>query len=332
MHPSHSLQEAEPVTTCHHNAKWPLRTLLLSTLLAMLSYFAFSLWGGWRDVIQALASVGVIGITLTLGMSLINYALRFVRWQHYLRRLGHPVPHLRSLQIYLAGFAFTATPGKAGEAVRGLFLAPHAVPHKTSFAAFISERLSDLLAIALLTLLGISKYPQALPVFVAGMLLTLLFLLLISQRKWLIALQARNQKLRGKVKLIQHIPATLIQIRQCYQPLTLIYTTGLSILAWSAEAIAFHWILQWMGIDITLSFSIFIYAIAMLAGALSFMPGGLGGAEAAMVGMLIWAGVAPADAVAATMLTRLCTLWFAVVVGVTAFLPLTFKHNTADMR
>jgi uncharacterized protein (TIRG00374 family) len=61
----------------------------------------------------------------------------------------------------------------------------------------------------------------------------------------------------------------------------------------------------------------------MLAGAISFMPGGLGGAEAVMVALLMWKGMAGADAVAATVLIRLATLWFAVAIG--ALMLLKFK-------
>ena len=56
----------------------------------------------------------------------------------------------------------------------------------------------------------------------------------------------------------------------------------------------------------------------MLAGAVSFLPGGLGGTEATMVGLLAWSGMALPDAVAATVLIRVCTLWFAVLLGVAA--------------
>jgi uncharacterized protein (TIRG00374 family) len=45
------------------------------------------------------------------------------------------------------------------------------------------------------------------------------------------------------------------------------------------------------------------------------MPGGLGGTEAVMVGLLVWKGMPGADAVAATVLIRLATLWFAVGLG-----------------
>ena len=56
----------------------------------------------------------------------------------------------------------------------------------------------------------------------------------------------------------------------------------------------------------------------MLIGGLSFLPGGLGGSEAVMIGLLVWQGVAHPLAVTVTLITRLATLWFAVVLGIVA--------------
>ena len=60
----------------------------------------------------------------------------------------------------------------------------------------------------------------------------------------------------------------------------------------------------------------------MLAGALSFMPGGLGSAEAVMVGLLVSDGVGLPDSIAATVLLRLVTLWLAVGLGAVMFVDI----------
>jgi uncharacterized membrane protein YbhN (UPF0104 family) len=77
--------------------------------------------------------------------------------------------------------------------------------------------------------------------------------------------------------------------------------------------------------------STFIYSLSTLAGAaLFFMPGGIGGPEAAMVALLREV-VGASDAVAslATVLTRAATLWFAVGIGLTAlfFCPLELSDD-----
>jgi glycosyltransferase 2 family protein len=59
-----------------------------------------------------------------------------------------------------------------------------------------------------------------------------------------------------------------------------------------------------------------VFSVGSLAGALSFLPGGLGVAEASMTGLIRALGdVTKASAAAATVLIRLATLWFAVALG-----------------
>ena len=85
-----------------------------------------------------------------------------------------------------------------------------------------------------------------------------------------------------------------------------------------AVILTFYLVLEWLGADISFSFAIFVYAISMLAGALSFLPGGLGGAEAIMISLLVLKGMAMPAAIAATVFIRLATLWFAVLIGLLA--------------
>ncbi|WPP45351.1 lysylphosphatidylglycerol synthase transmembrane domain-containing protein [Pseudomonas sp. AN-1] len=309
-----------------HLSGWRYRAVILSVILSVLGYLGFSLWSGWQDVCTAVVKVGAVGILIALLMSLLNYGLRFLRWQLYLRVLGHPVPWRPSLRIYLAGFALTTTPGKAGEALRGVLLKPWAVPYPKSFAAFFSERLSDLFAVVLLTLFGLTLYPDARPLIAVGIALVVGTLLLLSQRQLITWLERRTSMRPGKIMaLARHLLQILLEAQRCHHPGTLSIAMLLSVIAWAAEALAFHWILLWMGTDIPLVFAVFVYALAMLGGALSFMPGGLGGAEAIMSALLIWKGMPAADAVAATVLIRVATLWFAVCIGMGMLAPRPLK-------
>ena len=306
---------------------WQYRAVVLSVVGAALGYLAFSLWGGWHAVSAAVGEVGVIGITLALLLSLLNYGLRFLRWQMYLNVMGHPVPWRPSLNIYLAGFALTTTPGKAGEALRGVLLKRWGVPYPKSFAAFFSERLSDLFAVALLTLFGLTLYPDARPLIFIGLGLVAAGLLVLSQRRLLAWLSAMLADAQGKVwGMLRHVLEVLLEAQRCHRLRVLVVVTALSVVAWSAEALAFHWILGWMGAEVPLAFAVFVYALAMLAGAISFMPGGLGGAEAVMVALLVWKGMPSADAIAATVLIRLATLWFAVGIGAVTLFKLNARQ------
>jgi uncharacterized protein (TIRG00374 family) len=70
-----------------------------------------------------------------------------------------------------------------------------------------------------------------------------------------------------------------------------------------------------MGLDVSLPFAFSVYSLSTLAGAISFIPGGLGSSEVVMLGLLTWTGIPEAEAVAATIIIRLATLWFAVALG-----------------
>lgn len=298
---------------------WRFQAILGSIVLALCAYLAFSIWGGWQEVLRAFEQVGLFGLFLALLMSIVNYSLRFVRWQLYLHSMGHRVPWRSSARIYLAGFALTTTPGKAGEAVRGILLKPHRIPYPDSLAAFVSERLSDMAAIVLLALLGLSLHPHTRTLVFVGIGVVLAGLLVLSQQRLLDCLYRRSTDASSLLgRTFHHVVQMLRQARRCHSPSLLVIATALSVMGWAAEALAFMWILQWMGMEVGFSFAAFVFAAAMLAGALSFMPGGLGGTEAAMLGLLIMQGMPMPDAIAATVLIRLTTLWFAVLIGLVA--------------
>ncbi len=94
--------------------------------------------------------VGAALILPTLG-----FFSRFWRWDIFLRSLGHRLPFFEHLRIYMSGFALTTTPGKVGENVRAMYLTSFGVPVSDSVAAFVVERLGDVLAMLLLSSLVI---------------------------------------------------------------------------------------------------------------------------------------------------------------------------------
>lgn len=294
---------------------WRYRALIGSVILAATGYFGFALWGGWSDVAKAVAEVGFFGTAIAMSLSLVNYILRFIRWQTYLKAMEYSVPWWPSLKIYLAGFALTTTPGKAGEALRGVLLKRWAVPYPTSLAAFLSERLSDLFAVVILTLFGLTSYPLAQPLIVFGAASIMVAFITLSSKGLLTYLYRSVPSPARTPTLLRNLLEILLQARRCHSPRLLIGATGLSLIAWTAEAWAFHLILQWMEIDVPFSLAMFIYAASMLFGALSFMPGGLGSTEVAMTSLLILIGVGHIEATAATILIRMVTLWFAVLIG-----------------
>jgi len=293
-----------------------IRGAILSAAAAVALYIGFSIFVGWRGVVAAFAQVGVTVVLAALALAFLNYALRLARWRLY---LGHPVSLRSSIAIYFAGFAFTATPGKAGELLRGVFLRHEGAPFVTSTAAFLSERLGDLIGVLLIALPGALVYPSGGLIVGAGVAMIAVVVLGLSQKRLLVWGLAACERASGRlVAQIGGLLKLFLEARRCHEPRALIAGLVLSLAAWSAEAYAFHLVLAAMGVDIGLGFSMSIYALSMLAGAVSFLPGGIGGAEAVMTGLLLMSGATETKAVAATVIIRLATLWFAVALGALA--------------
>jgi glycosyltransferase 2 family protein len=92
--------------------------------------------------------------------------------------------------------------------------------------------------------------------------------------------------------------------------------TALSAVSWFFECLAAYVCVRGLRLDLSLVDTVVVFSLGSLAGALSFLPGGLGVAEGSMTGLIQVLGeVSKAAAVAATVLIRLATLWFAVALG-----------------
>lgn len=306
----------------HHHflTGWRFHTLILTIILSIIGYFLFSLWGGWDDVMDAIAKVGFKGIAIALCLSLVNYFLRFLRWQHYLKLIHHQIPFWQNLRIYMSGFALTTTPGKAGEALRSVFLKPYGVSYRHSLGIFFAERLSDLISVMILTACGLWNYKQGQPLIIGVGIFIALIITVIQKKSWLKAMENLAKKIFPEKfsHLIEFFLELILAFRECFSLSTLVYSTTLGVLAWSAEGYAFYYLLHILGEDVDLLSALFVYSFSLFIGAVSFLPGGLGGAEVTMWQLLLYLGVTPSVTVAVTIVIRLTTLWFSVLLGLIA--------------
>ncbi|WP_088188475.1 lysylphosphatidylglycerol synthase transmembrane domain-containing protein [Desulfosporosinus sp. FKA] len=299
-------------------SKRRLYSLILFFVLVLASCLIIAQWDR-EKIISAIQSIGLTWLCLLLMLSLLNYVLRIIRWQNYLRFLGANLPVTLSALIYVTGFALTMTPGKAGELYRGVFLKTYGVTYADSIAVFVSERISDLSAILLLIILGIFRQLHWFMIISLIIVAVIISRVLLPHTKFLLKFLGNlSRHIYCPSKVRRRWLTLLIEARRCHSPRILISATFLSLLAWSSEAVAFYLLLYKLGFSAGLLFALYVYALATLAGAISFLPGGLGGTEAVMTGLLLINGMPATQAIAATVIIRLTTLWFAVFLGVIA--------------
>ena len=269
------------------------------------------------------------------GFALGSFALRFARWQWLLRRTGHRPPVGYSFLAYLSGFAFTATPGKVGELMRIRYLLPAGVPAQTTLGVFVCERLFDLMAVLMLAAFRATQSP-ILMAGVSAFVLTLAILVLgcAWNPRWfnrIIVLLRRVHAWR-LARLLRTLRDGLRHSQRLATPLDAAISLGTGLLAWLLTAGAFVWLLHQLGIVLPWHVSLSIYPIAMLAGAASMIPGGMGSTEATIVALLIAQGTEPVTAGLAAVGARLATLWFSILLGFLAMLGLHVWRSTEKER
>jgi uncharacterized membrane protein YbhN (UPF0104 family) len=300
---------------------------VLVAALGMAAYLAGAFATDYEALRGAMENLGWNGAALVLGLSLLNYVLRFARWHWYLQDLGHTLPWVRHLTIYLGGFLFTVSPAKAGEAVRGLYLKEHGVAYADTFAALFVERLLDFLAYGLLAILIVMRHPDYRALLALAFALAVVLLVIAGRPgapRWL---EGQAERRSGRLAAPLRALAQLLEAsRRMLRPALLLPGLAIGLVSWGAEGIGFHLICEGLTLDVPPMTATSIYAIAGLAGAATFfMPGGIGGMEAVMTALLTAMGAPLPLAIVATLLCRLATLWFAVFLGFFAIAALEMQ-------
>lgn len=281
--------------------------LLVLGTVGTLYALALLLWGG--SALPSLAPLASMVGAQAVALCLLNYVLRGLRWRWWMARYQRPFGVVQGLRLYLAGYAFTSTPGNVGEAVRTLMLAHRPLSVAQSLAVFGAERLADLLCLLLLSLPAIvwAAAHGLVPAAVLG---------------WAAAVVAAGIALaagmlwRWRGALLQRLP-WLAEAAACLTVRPVVWF-GLTLTAWAAQGLALWLLCRSAGLDLPALLAVGIYALAMVAGALSALPAGLGGTEAAMTALLVASGAGTALALGITVLARLLTLWLAVALGLLA--------------
>ncbi len=317
------------------NFKFKKRSVLIVVaLIATIVYVCIALATDAPRMAQALREMGWTGCSLVLALSAANYIIRYRRWQFYIERLGHHLPPIRHFLYYIGGFAFTVSPAKSGELLRSLYMRGHDVSYSQCVAAVFVERLLDLLSLTILASLIVAQHASFIPL-ILGVLSIALALGIASCQSWVPGfLEAFATRFGSKIALIIVGLANLARSsRQLLQVRPLMIGLAAGLTAWGAEGCGFLIICNSLHLSIPAPVAIGIYSISLVAGSAAFfLPAGIGGMEVVMSALLVNQGASLKTAVIATLLCRLATLWFAVLLGISALSTVELMDRREHQR
>jgi uncharacterized protein (TIRG00374 family) len=305
------------------------RGIVLLAALAIAVAALVVAWGDAPAVLSALSRFPPLLIVPVVLLTVWNYTLRYLRWNYYLRVLGvHGVSKVESALVFFSGFAMGLTPGKSGEVTKSYWLreivGPQRAPLARTAPIVFAERLVDGIAMLLLATSGLISFQFGAVALLGVAALACVAVGLIQARPLVHAilniLERRTERLANVLRTVYDSARELLTWPR------MVLAVGIGIVSWAGECLALYVILLGLGAQpslVLLNQATFALAAGSLVGSASLLPGGIGAAEGTVAAVLDLVAGQPRDiAAAATLLIRVCTLWFGVALGAVSLLAL----------
>lgn len=243
------------------------------------------------DIVRNRPGIVTITFGIVITSTVVNLALRWLRWQALCRAAGVSLPSRPSLRFWLASLPASLTPLSIGELLRAVVIG-RASPRagRVVAAVWVVERGSDVVALLVIGSIALLNPVVAAVILVGGIALLAVYLRLAQP--WI-----------GRLDVVPK--ATL--------------AVGFGLAAWSLPAVATAVANRLIGGGTGFRLSMSAFTEGTLFGGITLLPGGAGSAGSGIIDRLMAAGTAEPEATAVTLVVRAGTLWFALVLGLVVF-------------
>lgn len=294
------------------------RTIWLIIILAVAVYLLMSIYADFGNLATALKGFQLALLPIVFILTVMNYLLRFLKWDFFLKRTGVNLKLKENLFVFFSGLSMIITPGKLGEVWKAWLVKDiNNTELGRTIPVVLVDRVTDVTGLLLLSLLGAFVFTQSVyPIIVLVALFAGFFIIVRSPAisGWVVSvLEKRAGRHAGNVQLVHR---TLTKLTA---PKSLAGMTLLSAFAWFFECVGMYMVVFGFGESIDIIQATFIFSFSSLAGAVSMIPGGLGVTEVSISGLLRVFGFGSATAVGIAMIIRFATLWFGAFVGLLVF-------------
>jgi len=291
----------------------------LIILFAVVVYLAMGIYANFGNLISALLKFNWTFMVIMLVLVTLAYFVRFIKWNFFLKNVDVHLPIKENLFVFFSGLSMTITPAKAGEIWKGWLIREiNGESLSKTVPVVIIDRVTDIIGLVVLSFLGILFYKSGIYVLVIILVLFVFFVLAIKSEtissRLISLLEGRASKYSVDIKEAHQAFQKSIETK---------YLVGMSLIAifaWFLECLAIFFVILGFGEYINLVLSVFLYSFSSILGALSFIPGGLGVAEASLSGFLVLFGLSSSIAVGAALIMRFGTLWYGAILGFLVYL------------
>lgn len=318
--------------------------LIVGSIVVIGVLIASTAAGALRQSISLSLSSGILKPTFLLMLipfAAWSFGLRVVRWHTLVLRLVPGLPLRVSGYTQVVGFAFSATPGRIAELYKlKLLERSTTVPIAQSLPAALVERVTDIAAFGLLIVIGgvfnwtvVGGGTSATRWLVLGLGLVVLAALYQASRRrgawgWFVRCAAGTWQKHGArwsrfVPGAGKVSAILDQLRtggtRVTNPYTVAFALACVVVGRLGDGVILWQFAQAVGYPVSFTMALLMIGSAGLVGGITLSPGGLGAAEATLVGLIAAHGAPLGAAMVTAFGARAMIFWLWVVVGLLVF-------------
>jgi uncharacterized protein (TIRG00374 family) len=300
-----------------------LRFFAILGLLASFGVFlAVAVFGGFSNVLNTIEHADPYIYLFAFVCVFLSFCMRYLKWNYYTKKLKLKVSQGKNFLVYLSSNAGSITPGNIGSIVAAYTLKKITNVRFSKIAPMVTMQLfTDFLGFAIFALVAaiiIGKF--VLYVVILDIVLMIPFLLILSP--WLFNILKKRKRKGPLLKRIYrfakhyYVSQNSLNNRRTYL-ISLGFTAPADIL----NSMALYFSLLAVGLNPRIIASVFVFSTSQIFGMVTALPGGIGAADATFVALLGSVfHLSPALSSAVTIMARLATLWFGVLIGMVALI------------
>lgn len=302
-------------------------------LASFIVFIGLALIGGLSEVIFVLSTANIPVYAMAFAAVFIGYLISFVKWNYFTRTLKLRVPFRKNLAVYLSLYSMELTPGRIGRVLTAFTLNRITNIRFINIAPIVTmDIFTDFLGIAMLALIAaffFSTYFIYVAIVDAILLIPFVFLLNPWFFKILKKLGKKNDKVNSFTLYGEEYFASQSKLNKPRVYIVAILFTLPSAFFYS---LSLYFSLQAIGAFPSVGASTSIYSISQVAGMVTSLPGNIGVTDGFLVGLLgSTMSLQPAVSSAVTIMTRIASLWFGVILG-GVFLVFTMRYWRANKK
>ena len=295
-----------------------LNPAIFVVFLAVAFYAIFIAYSDFDKLSSNIEQFKFEFLPLILLFSFLGIIVLGFRQNILLKTVGIQISVKENILLYLAGLSMIITPVGAGQAIKSYYL-------KKKFGCSVSKTLPLVLVekfqdfITLVSILSfLLIFTQINEIIILDVIM--IFLIII------IYIAFRIRRIFNKIiRIFQNISRLnkfLVSISESYESLhamtsakTIFKNWFFGILSWSLEAMAIYLVFLAFDVDLGFILTTLITYSAILLGAVSFIPAGVGLTEISATSLLENQGIELSLAVSIILMMRVVTIWFSTVLG-----------------